>query len=237
MGHTLRTGVSMVYRRPILLTILSISVFYGLFTEGFGRFWPYHLLSQFTLPSLAGFPPVVWFGVIEAGIVVTNLIGIEIARRCVDTNSHRAVAWTLLGIDGLTAIGVVGFALAGQFALALAIFWLVTTILGPRRSLERVWLNQNLVSSVRATIFSLQGQVSSLGSIIGGPLLGLIATAFTTRIGLIGAATILAPALLLYAQTIRRDKPLIDPDEPGDESGAVSSWSKSSRAALDQENH
>ncbi len=213
MGHTLRTGMSMVYRRPVLLTILSISAFYGLFSEGFGRFWPYHLLSRFTLPSLAGFPPVVWFGVIEAGIVVTNLIGIEIARRLIDTNSHHAVAWTLLAIDGLTAIGVVGFALAGQFALALAVFWLITTVIGPRTSLERVWMNQNLVSSVRATIFSLQGQVASLASITGGPLLGLIATAFSTRIGLIVAAIILVPALLLYDRTARYDKPLTAPDE------------------------
>jgi DHA3 family tetracycline resistance protein-like MFS transporter len=108
-----------------------------------------------TFPALWGWPPVVWFGVIEAGITLTNLLGTEAVRRRVDTSSHRSAAITLGAIDGLAMLCVLAFAVAGQFALALAVYFLFTTATGPRASLEQVWMNQNLDPAVRATVFSL----------------------------------------------------------------------------------
>jgi DHA3 family tetracycline resistance protein-like MFS transporter len=214
MGHTLRAGVQLVRLRPVLLTIMGIGACYGMFGAGFDRLWPYHLLHRFTFPTLGGLTPMVWFCIIEAGIVVTNWIGIEIVRRCVDTNSHHSVAWALFTVDCLLIAGAIGFALAGQFALALAVFWLFTTARGPRAPLEQVWMNQNLDSSVRATVFSLRGQANALAQILGGPLLGMIATVLSTPIALIAGGIILSPALLLYARTTHRDKPLMAPIEP-----------------------
>ncbi len=150
---------------------------------------------------------------IEAGIVATNWLGIEIIRRCVDTNSHRVVAWALFLIDGLQVVCVIGFAVAGQFVLALAVFWLLTTVVGPRSPLELAWMNQNLASNVRATVFSLQGQVSAIAQIVAGPIIGIIATAFSTRTALITSAIVLSPVLLLYVYTLRRKKPLTVSDE------------------------
>ena len=108
---------------------------------------------------------------------------------------------------------VIGFALAGQFILALTVFFLFTTIAGPRIALERVWMNQHLDSSVRATVFSLRGQVSAIAQIVGGPILGAVATAFDTRTALIAAGLVLSPSLLLYARTIRRDMPRLSKQE------------------------
>ncbi len=215
MRQTLRAGVRLVRIRPVLLTILGVSAFYGMFTAGFDRLWPYYLLHTFTFPSLGGLTSVVWFCIIEAGIVVTNWIGIEIVRRCVDTNSHHAGAWASLFVDGLLVVGVIGFALAQQFFLALAIFWLFTTAAGPRAPLEQAWMNQNLDSRVRATVFSLQGQVNAIAQIVGGPLLGIIATVFSSRVALIAAGVILSPVLLLYARTVRNDKPFTTLTKPG----------------------
>jgi len=211
------TSLRLVRRRPVLRAILGISAFYGVFGAGFDRLWPYHLQHTITFPPLGGLPPVVWFGLIEAGITVTNLCGIEVVRRRVPTANHSAVAWTLCTIDGLTIVGIAAFAVAGQFDLALAVFFLVTTALGPRASLEQVWMNQNLDPTVRATVFSLRGQVGALAGIVGGPILGAIATALTTRAALIAAAVILAPTLLLYIRIVRHDKPLtrsITPEVP-----------------------
>jgi DHA3 family tetracycline resistance protein-like MFS transporter len=103
--------------------------------------------------------------------------------------------------------GVVVFALAGQFAVALAAFWLVTLAGGPRIPLEQAWMNQHLDASVRATVFSLRGQVDALAAILGGPVLGIIATALTTRQALVVCGLILSPALLLYVRSARRDRP------------------------------
>lgn len=209
MHRTLGASVRLLRLRPVLLTILGIAAFYGMFMAGFDRLWPYHLLHHFTFPSLGGLTPPVWFCIIEAGIVITNWIGIEIVRRSVDTNSHREVSWAMFLVDGLQVGGVIGFALADQFFLALMIFFLFTTDAGPRVPLEQAWMNQNLDSSVRATVFSLRGQVNAVAQIGGGPLLGLVATLFNTRVGLIAAGVILSPVLLLYAHTMLHTKPLV----------------------------
>ncbi len=115
----------------------------------------------------------------------------------------------LCAIDSLTILCVLAFAVAGPFAMALAVFFLLTTAPGPRNSLEQVWMNQNLDPTVRATVFSLGGQVGALAGIAGGPILGAIATADTSRSALIIAAIVLVPTLLLYVRTLRTDGPLV----------------------------
>ncbi len=207
MSQILHTSLQLIRLRPVLLTILGTGIFYGIFTGGFDRLWPYHLLHRFTFPALGGLTPMLWFCIIEAGIVMTNWLGIEIVRRSVDTNNHDAVAWALFIIDGLQIATIIGFAVAGQLFLALAVFLLFTTAAAPRGPLEQAWILQNIDSNVLATIFSLRGQVSAVAQIVGGPILGMIATTFTTQTALIVAGFILCPPLLLYASTIRRDKP------------------------------
>jgi DHA3 family tetracycline resistance protein-like MFS transporter len=203
MGHTVRSGLLLIRLRPVLLSVLGAAALVGVFGAGFGQLWQYHLLHTFTFPRLGVFAPVVWFGIIEAVIALTSVLGIEIARRRVATTSHRAIAVALLAVDGLMLAGALCFALAGWFAVALAGLWLVTTAAGPRIPLENAWMNQSLDASVRATVFSLRGQVQSLAAIAGGPLLGALATTVGTRPTLVAAAVVLAPALLLYARALR----------------------------------
>jgi MFS transporter, DHA3 family, tetracycline resistance protein len=203
MGYTVRAGIQLVRLRPVLLTILSVAVFSGVFSAGFDQLWNYYLLHRFVFPALAGLIPVTWFSVIEVGIVITNFCGISLVRRFIDTQRYRAVVGALLVVDGLTIMGVLGFVVAGQFFLALAAFFLLTTARGPRSSLQPIWMNHDLDSTVRATLFSLQGQVNSIAQIVGGPLLGIIATAFSTGSALIASAIMLSPTLLLYALTLR----------------------------------
>ncbi len=110
-------------------------------------------------------------------------------------------------------VSVLGFAVAGQFALALTLFFLFTAARGPSLSLGQVWMNQNLESSVRATLFSLREQVNAIAQIVGGPLLGLLAAEVSTRTALIATGIILFPPLLLYIRAIRNDKSLTTPTE------------------------
>ena len=209
--YTLRIGVQLIRVQPVLLAILSVAVFSGAFSAGFDQLWNYHLLRNFTFPALGGLTSVTWFSVIEVGIVITNFCGISIAKRLVDTNSQRTVVFAQFVINGIAIVSVMWFALAGQFALALCAFFLFTTARGPILSLEQVWMNQHLASNIRATLFSLRGQVSAIAQIVGGPLLGLIATGVNSRVALIVAGIILVPTLLFYAWTLCNDKPVTVP--------------------------
>jgi len=207
--HTLGVGVQLIRVRPVLLAILGVAVFSGVFSAGFDQLWNYYLLHNFTFPALGVLTSVTWFSVIEAGIVVTSFCGITIAKRLVDTNNRRTVVIAQLVMNSITVASVIGFALAEQFALALFAFFLFTTARGPNSSLQQVWMNQHLDSNVRATLFSLRGQVNALAQIIGGPLLGLIATGINSRVAMVVAGIVLAPTLLLYAWSLRDSKVVV----------------------------
>ena len=198
VGYTLRIGRQLVRVRPVLLAILGVAAFSGAFSAGFDQLWNYHLLHNFTLPPIGGLTSVTWFSVIEVCIVITSFCGISLVKWLVDTNNLRAVVITQFGINCIAIASVIWFALAGQFALALFAFFLFTTVRLPSLTLEQVWMNAYLDSNVRATLFSLRGLVSAIAQIIGGPLLGLIATGINSRVAMISAAIVLAPTLLLY---------------------------------------
>ena len=66
MKETLRTAARLVKGRPVLITIMLITLFYGLFSEGFDRLWTKHILDRFTLPG--EFDSIIWFGIIGAPI-------------------------------------------------------------------------------------------------------------------------------------------------------------------------
>src|SRR6266566_1007270 len=81
MGKTLLKGGSLVRGSPLLITILCIALFYGLYSEGVDRLWTAHLLTNFTLPTLGTLKPVVWFGVIRSGVMFLSIAATEIVRR------------------------------------------------------------------------------------------------------------------------------------------------------------
>jgi DHA3 family tetracycline resistance protein-like MFS transporter len=60
----------------------------------------------------------------------------------------------------------------------------------------------DLDSPVRATVFSMQAQVGALAGIVGGPILGALATDLGTRVSLVAASAALAPTLALYRSTM-----------------------------------
>jgi DHA3 family tetracycline resistance protein-like MFS transporter len=204
MAQTMREGIQVVRRRPVLLTILTIGVIYGMFSEGLDRLWTAHLLNNFTLPTIGQFEPVVWFGNID-GVAILLSIGItEITRRRLDTNSHRSIAQTLFAINALLLTGVIAFGLANNFTLALACLWIISPLREMNAPLQAAWINRGLDSKIRATVLSLRSQADAFGQIAGGPVIGAIGTVFSLRIALVGAGLALLPALPLYTRTIRQ---------------------------------
>jgi hypothetical protein len=208
MGRTVKDGMRMVRVRPILLTILAISAVYGMAGEGFDRLWAPHLLENFTLPPLGQFEPVVWFGIIQAGGMLLTIGATEIARRKLDTDSHRSVVRVLITANALLIGAVVLFGLSSGFVIALLAFWLVSVLRTTIEPLYIAWLNQNVDSKVRATILSVNGLVNSIGEAGGGPIIGAIGTFSTLRVALTISGLILTPTLLLYNRTLRRDRSL-----------------------------
>ncbi len=194
---TTRSGVRLIRRRPILLTLLGITAFTGLFSEGFDRLWTVHLLADFRVPTLGPFQPVVWFGVISLGSVLLNLGVTEVIKRRLELTRHRVVANVLFAFTAALIASILSFALAGNFWVALVALWCANVFRNAQEPLFRTWQIQRIDPSVRATVLSIDGQVNALGQIAGGPAVGAIGN-LSLRAALVVAGLALSPALLLF---------------------------------------
>lgn len=208
MGGQLKNGVSLVRRSHVLLTILGIMAFSGAATESYDRLSTDHFLTNFAFPAFAGWRPVVWLGLISIVGRLVNIGAFEIVRRRLDTNSHRAVARALTVSTALLVVCYLGFALAGNLALAVIAstgVWMFRRINNP---LQTAWINQHVDSGVRATVISISSQSDAVGQIAGGPVVGYVGVLASVRAALVVGGCILTPALVLYARTLRRADPL-----------------------------
>ncbi len=201
---TVRAGVRLIRVRRLLLVILVIQFIFSFHGEGFDHLWQNFIVDDFTLPSLGTFAPVVWFGIIGLGANLLGIVLSEIVRRRVNLNDHRATARALLVIYALTPPGIIAFSLAGEFSFAVMAFLFVMMLRSAGEPLSKAWLNQNIEPRIRATMFSLNGQVSSLGEIFGGPPIGVVARTFSLRAALAASGMVLVLALPLFGITLRR---------------------------------
>jgi DHA3 family tetracycline resistance protein-like MFS transporter len=214
MAHTFRDGIATVRSRPALLTILSIGLIYGLYSEGYDRLWTKHILDQFTFPLADRFQPVVWFGLIRAVGMLLSVGAAEVAQRKVQTEQHLSVARASWAISAALVVSLLVFALAKALLVAVIAVWVISmarNVIGP---LYTAWVNQRLDSRVRATVLSMSSQVDAIGQVAGGPAVGLIGNWFSVQAALVTSALMLSPVLPLYRRAIRlNDEPPVQ-DEP-----------------------
>jgi DHA3 family tetracycline resistance protein-like MFS transporter len=199
-----RNGLAMLKKRPALNTILSIGLFYGLYSEAYDRLWIKLILDNFSLPALGPLKPESWFGVINAIGLLVGVIATEIVRRRLDTSSHRSVAKLLLSASAGLAASLIVFAFSGNLLLALGAnlsIDVLRTLISP---VYQAWVNQKLDPSVRATVLSMSGQVDAIGQVAGGPALGAIGNLISVRAAIAAAALVLSPVLFLYNRTLRQ---------------------------------
>jgi MFS transporter, DHA3 family, tetracycline resistance protein len=207
MGRTLRNGINLIRLRTALLIILFIELFHGLSSEGFDRLSTAHFLADFTFPALGQLKPVTWFAIFEVVGTLLGLAATEIVRRRVDASNQRVAVWTLFAMDALNIVCVLVFALAGNFFLAVAAFLVYGVFRTASRPIWMTWLTRITDAKVRATVFSMLGQMNSLGQIVGGPPVGYIGTVFSLRAALATVSIILSPVLLLFPFAARKQKP------------------------------
>ncbi len=200
MASTLGSGVQLVRGRPVLMVLLAIAGFMGMYSEGVDRLSEAHLLTHFAFPEFGSLQPVVWLGSLRAISLLLGIVGTTIAKRVVDPSNPRQASSALFAISAIEILGTIGFALAGEFALAVACFCFAGMARSSAGPIYRTWLNQSLDSRSRATVISISSQMDALGQIAGGPAVGAIGTAFSLRAALVTSGLVLSPALWLYAR-------------------------------------
>lgn len=194
----------MIRKRPALTTILGVSLFFGLHSEGVDRLWTPFLLT-FAFPIFDGLTTVTWFGIIRIGSALIGIAANEIIHRRVKMDDESSIRHTLFALNGLVFASLVVLTLSLNFPMAVIASWgwsLLRQTCGP---LHTAWVNQRLDPQVRTTVISMSSQVDSLGQMIGGPIVGAIGTAISLRAALLSSATIFSPVLALFAKARTAD--------------------------------
>jgi DHA3 family tetracycline resistance protein-like MFS transporter len=173
-------------------------------SEGFDRLNVAHFLQDFTVPPFGPLKPVVWFGAMSATATLLSLGAMELTRRALNLTRSVVVARALLVLQSLLMLAVIVFGLAGSFPMAVATFLVVKVLRQVSGPLEVTWLTQHTTPEVRATVISMSGQMDAFGQIAGGPIIGGIGLGRSVRAALITTGAVLAPALVLYARTLRK---------------------------------
>jgi MFS transporter, DHA3 family, tetracycline resistance protein len=200
-----RAGARLVRRTPVLLLILAITASWGAWSEAYDRLGEAHLLRDVGLPGFAGLSFVVWFGVFSAASLLLAFLAARPANRRLQAAPRQTVTRVLLVADIALIAGVTTFALARAFWIALTAMLATNTIRSLVGPLFSSWLNQSIDdSSVRATVLSIASQADAVGQWTGGPAIGAIGNAFGIRAALTVGASLLSPAVALYARALRR---------------------------------
>ncbi|MCL4871851.1 MAG: MFS transporter [Anaerolineae bacterium] len=204
MGHTFREGVRVVRGRNTLILIMVIAILFGLSSEGRDRLWQAHLLLNFTFPQIAGMTAVTWFGVIEFSRILFNLGVTEYIRQRPRLHRRRTAITVQIILTSGNLLTLSFFALTGHIGLAMSAITLNAVLRRANDPLYEAWLNREIPEpQVRATVFSMNGQLNALGEIIGGILMAFVAQWLGIRAALLGVVMLLLPLLALYGVAFR----------------------------------
>lgn len=205
MRATLRAGVDLLRRRPALRLVLLVELIAGLYSEGYERLWQKQILDSFTLPTVGGLQlqPVAWFGLYQL-VASVGVIGLtELLGRRVRLTRQAPVMRALLLLNLAIVAGIAVFSLTNSLALAALALLAITATRAAVIPLSNAWLNQSAEPAIRATLFSLHGQVNSIGQVVGGPPAGLIGQ-HSLRAALLAGALVQSCSLPLLGLALRR---------------------------------
>lgn len=205
MGHTFLGGLKAIRKSTVLMSILGIALIYGLYSEGIDRLWGAHFLEDIIFPGLGSLKPALWFGIISTSASILGIIAVEIVKRNMERTGKTDRMWLLVVVNILLIGSLFIFGLSGSFALGFASYLAVSTFRRVNEPIYRAWMNRGIESGVRATVLSTMGQIDAFGQIIGGVIIGFIAKQVSVSMGIVSAALILSPVILLYMFVIKKN--------------------------------
>lgn len=201
---TFRGGLAVVQRRPVLLRLLGIAFFFGLFSEAWDRLWQAHFLQTFDIGAATGLSPVVSIGALRVGTLVLSLAATEWLRRRRNRPDAGTAGRAIFALTAVMILALLTYGLAPVLAVAVASFFTFTVARSLVNPLLNAWQNEEIDDSqVRATVLSMSGQSDAIGQLAGGAPLGLIGNR-SLRAAFVVSSALLTPALVLLRGLPRR---------------------------------
>ncbi|WP_349404722.1 tetracycline efflux MFS transporter TetA(P) [Clostridium perfringens] len=206
MVYTFKSGLKFVKSKSIIMILLAVTLFYGLSSEGYDRLSNAHFLQDTTLPKLGNLSSVTWFGIFGILGMILSFIVMHFMAKNLKNEDNRKNGKLLLCINILYISSMLIFALTRNFSLMLIAYLATNTFRIINEPIFSAWLNGHIDDNSRATVLSINGQMNSLGQILGGPIIGIIATNISVSIGIACTSLLVAPVLVLYIISMIMDK-------------------------------
>jgi len=199
LGAIISDGARAARRVPPLRTLVIATVLAGFASEAVDRLY----VRRF---DDIGLTDLVDNGVIVVAAVVVGqsllaLATLRIATRTIGAQRHpQTLAIVLVVLLAATAIGVAMLALVDALAIAAVGLVVGGAMRAATEPVKAAWANEHAPPASRATVQSFVGQAHSLGEIVGGVTLGIVATI----VGVPAALTVSALTYLVSATVIAR---------------------------------
>ncbi|MGU8858613.1 tetracycline efflux MFS transporter TetA(P) [Clostridium perfringens] len=210
MVYTFKSGLKIVKSKSIIMILLAVTLFYGLSSEGYDRLSNAHFLQDTTLPKLGNLSSVTWFGIFGILGMILSFIVMHFMAKNLKNEDNRKNGKLLLCINILYISSMLIFALTKNFSLMLIAYLATNTFKIINEPIFSAWLNGHIDDNSRATVISINGQMNSLGQILGAPIIGIIATNISVSIGIACTSLLVAPVLVLYIVAMIIDKKVDD---------------------------
>lgn len=202
MFSTLKESKKNISGKPIMILLLFIALFYGLYSEGFDRLGVAHMLEYYDQSIFKVVNSVIIFGGIRALISILNMFVMGRVEKKIDFNNHDLV-FKILKVDTIMIVLLLlTFALSKNIIILLVAYLFIGICRNMVEPLYDTWFNSMIDNKqIRATMFSLRGQVDAIGQIGGGPIVGAIGSGISISIGLVTSALLLSPSIILFKIT------------------------------------
>ena len=210
MVYTFKSGLKFVKSKSIIMILLAVTLFYGLSSEGYDRLSNAHFLQDTTLPKLGNLSSVTWFGIFGILGMILSFIVMHFMAKNLKNEDNRKNGKLLLCINILYISSMLIFALTRNFSLMLIAYLATNTFRIINEPIFSAWLNGHIDDNSRATVLSINGQMNSLGQILGGPIIGIIATNISVSMGIACTSLLVTPVLVLYIVAMIIDKKVDD---------------------------
>lgn len=198
MFFTFKAGLKIIKAKNILMMMMLIALFNGLASEGYDRLNAAHFLKDTALPKLWNLKPVTWFGIFGvAGMLISSFVMQVVIKKQKGRDDNKSIGMLLI-INLLYMLSMMIFGLTKNFGIMLSAYLSINALKSINRPIMNALLSIHIDENVRATVLSTNGQINSLGEMIGGPIIGIIADKYSIGVGITTTVIFLIPVSIIF---------------------------------------
>ena len=190
-------NTKLINAKYLVLSLFLIAAIYEFALSPISEYWSVYFTEDIGMSGR-------YLGAI---IVISNLlvvVGLRPTHRLINKINNSLTS--LIILHCLIIVNIIGFTISKNLSLAILFYLGYSFFVGVAEPLSRDYLNQHISSKYRATLLSLYAMAGSLGEIISGAAVGIIAELWGVRISFLTSAFAVVIIISLYKAMLNSSK-------------------------------